>query len=266
MWFADFLYAHRLLGLERLVSIERSSGYRRALFNRPFRCIRVLRGDSSEVLPKLSWRRPELVWLDYDSKPSREALLDVSVLAAKLRSSSVVVVTYNAEAPTATEERPGEAAEAWARNVFGDIMPPGQDYPGLHRATSYGSGLISLLWTHLRSLLVQNGRSAEGYVWVPLFSFLYKDTVRMATVGAALLSNDDACALAASRLSELVAYPMGEVPFTIALPPLTHRERLAIDRCMPRGTPRLPFALPTGQLEAYMRLYRHYPVFAEVDL
>ena len=58
MWFADFLYAHRQLGLKALFSIERREGYRRAVYNRPFRCVRVIPGDSSVVLPSLNWTGP----------------------------------------------------------------------------------------------------------------------------------------------------------------------------------------------------------------
>jgi hypothetical protein len=36
MWFTDFLYAHRRLGLNSLTSIEKPDGFRRAAFNRPF--------------------------------------------------------------------------------------------------------------------------------------------------------------------------------------------------------------------------------------
>src|SRR5688572_5058812 len=56
MWFADFLHAHRRLGLTALVSIELEAGYRRAVFNRPFKCVRVVEGNSSVVLPSLKWR------------------------------------------------------------------------------------------------------------------------------------------------------------------------------------------------------------------
>src|SRR5260221_1977186 len=61
MWFADFLYAHRRLGVKSLVSIEKTEGYRRALFNRPFKCVPVIEGDSYVGLPSLDWKQSSIV-------------------------------------------------------------------------------------------------------------------------------------------------------------------------------------------------------------
>ena len=66
MWVTDFLYAHRRLGLQSLISIEAPEGFRRAAFNRPFKCVKLLKGYASTVLPSLGWRRPAIVWLDYE--------------------------------------------------------------------------------------------------------------------------------------------------------------------------------------------------------
>jgi len=67
IWFTDYVMAHKLLGIDDMVSIESDEiGYRRAVFNSPYATVRVLQGLASEVLPTLYddalvARRPWLV-------------------------------------------------------------------------------------------------------------------------------------------------------------------------------------------------------------
>src|SRR5438128_622831 len=54
IWFTDFTMAHKLLGIDDMVSIESHPvGYRRAVFNSPYATVKVREGYSSEVLPAL---------------------------------------------------------------------------------------------------------------------------------------------------------------------------------------------------------------------
>jgi hypothetical protein len=283
MWFSDFLYAHRRLGVKTLTSIERTEGYRRAVFNRPFKCVRVVEGDSSVVLPSLNWRHASIVWLDYDYAPERESLQDIALLAGKLASGSVLMVTYDARPPWKDSDN-AETREAVLRRVFGDAVPftPSRKRrtgaktrkvgSGLTRQSEYAPTLVSILWTHLKNLLVQNGRAAgERLVWLSLFSFHYRDGAPMITIGAALLSPADARCVVEGELSKHMTYLLGETVFRIAIPPLTQKERAELDRQLPRGrrranTPSLPFPLAQEQIDSYASLYRYYPLLAEVEL
>lgn len=54
IWFTDFVMAHKLLGIDDMVSLEADDiGYRRAVFNSPFSTVRVKHGYSYDVLPNL---------------------------------------------------------------------------------------------------------------------------------------------------------------------------------------------------------------------
>lgn len=272
MWFSDFLYAHRRLGLKTLISIERTEGYRRAVFNRPFKCARVVEGDSSVVLPSLKWRNPSIVWLDYDYAPESESLQDIGLLAAQLVSGSVLMVTYDAQPPWKDGDR-AKTREAVLRRIFGDAVPSTPTKRGtasgraLTHQSEYAGTLVSLLWTHLKNLLVQNGRAAgEQLAWRPLFSFYYRDGAPMITIGTALVTADDAVRLDAAELSEHLTYLLGETLFSIAVPPLTQKERAELDRHLPSKSVNLPFPLKPEQIESYARLYRYYPLLAEVEL
>lgn len=272
MWFADFLYAHRRLGLRSLVSIERTEGYQRAKFNQPFKCVRVVEGDASEVLPTLSWRSPSIVWLDYDYSPDRGTLQDVAYLSGQMVSGSVLMVTYDARPPW-REDATAEEREDTVRKVFGDAAPPPvrrgrpvKNKAMTHRST-YAPKLAELLWAYLKNIIVQNGRAeSNGMAWMPLFTFFYQDKAPMLTVAAALLDSSDRDALVASEPFRELPYARGETIFPIAIPPLTPKERAELDRRLPSRTVALPFPLRQEQIEAYRSLYRYYPLFAEVDL
>src|SRR5437762_3665630 len=101
-YFSDFLLVHRRLGINDMVSIERDTANRqRFLFNRPFACIEMRFGQSTDVLPRLAWRRRTIAWLDYDGVLEDDVLADAQHLASNMISGSVLVMTLNAE--------PGEA-------------------------------------------------------------------------------------------------------------------------------------------------------------
>jgi Putative O-methyltransferase len=271
MWFTDFLYAHRRLGLQSLTSIEAPEGFRRAAFNRPFKCVRMVEGYSSTVLPTLTWRRPAIVWLDYDYGPESESLQDLSYLSNQLASRSVLMVTYDAAPPWNENATADERVES-VRKVFKNAAPPqvqkpGRGKPRVPHRSSYAPTLTALLWSFLKNELVRNGRAgADDLAWSPLFSFFYRDGAPMITVAAALLNASDREALDRSRPFEHLHYALGETPFSIAIPPLTPRERAELDRRLPCRTVKLPFPLGREQIESYRSLYRYYPLLAEVDL
>lgn len=275
MWFADFLYAHRRLGLTSLTSMERSEGYRRALFNRPFKCVKVVEGDSSDVLPRLKWKNPSIVWLDYDYQPERESLGDIRVLAENLVSGSMLLVTYEAKPPWSADAD-ASAKSASLVKAFGESARTAwrrrttiaKRYRGTAEiADIYPYILVHLLWNYCNDLLVQNGRAAsENLSCYPLFSFYYKDGAPMITIGFALLDSNDRTVIDAIDLKSRLPFLTGQVLFPIDVPPLTPKERAALDRCLPTASPRPSFPLDESQIRAYASLYQYYPLFAEVDL
>src|SRR5258708_2057356 len=65
-YFSDFILFHKSLGIRNMISIERDISNRpRFEFNRPYNCIRMLFGESSELLPTLAWNTKTILWLVY---------------------------------------------------------------------------------------------------------------------------------------------------------------------------------------------------------
>ena len=72
IWFTDFVLAHKTLRVTRSISIEANEiGFSRARFNAPYATVEVVKGMTTDQLPRLLAdqdvaERPAMIWLDYD--------------------------------------------------------------------------------------------------------------------------------------------------------------------------------------------------------
>jgi hypothetical protein len=105
-----------------------------------------------------------------------------------------------------------------------------------------------------------------------MFNYLYADQATMLTFGGMAADEQDARRLRNSGIFDLT-HVTGDAQLEIDVPLLTHREKLAIDRLLPRDRPvphaaldRLQCGLSSSEVEAYRSFYRHYPAFAELVL
>src|SRR5215217_2469184 len=101
-YFSDFSLIHKMLGIEKMTSIEKddaNSG--RFDFNRPYSCIQMEYGASEDVLPSLNWEGRSILWLDYDDRLISPMLTDVNTFISKATSGSLFILTCNAQADAA---------------------------------------------------------------------------------------------------------------------------------------------------------------------
>ena len=98
-FFNDFILLHRRYGMTNLVCIERESHHKdRFLFNKPFDCIEMEWGESTEVLPNLQWTGiPTIVWMDYDDCINEGMLADMRTIFSQLEPGSLALFTIQAE-------------------------------------------------------------------------------------------------------------------------------------------------------------------------
>src|SRR4030066_388389 len=100
VYFTDFTLLHRALRMTDMVSIERhEAALPRLEFNRPFRCIQLRMGETSDVLPELDWDKRTIIWLDYEDPLEMWMLNDVKQLFTDMQSGSIAVFTVNAHPP-----------------------------------------------------------------------------------------------------------------------------------------------------------------------
>lgn len=67
-YFTDFVLLHKMFGINDLISIEKDKfNEARFIFNKPYSCIDMMFEDSHDALKKIkNWKKPTILWLDYD--------------------------------------------------------------------------------------------------------------------------------------------------------------------------------------------------------
>lgn len=268
LWFTDFQIAHKSLGIRDMISMEGDEiGYRRARFNQPFKTVKVKRGYSYKLLPRLIETkalngRPWFAWLDYDKALDEAKVGDVRRAIESAPENSVFVVTLPATGRPFGRpiERPDRL-----RKLLGGVVPDDLAIDDC-RDERLPLTLSKLVSDFMSS---SAARVARPGGFVPAFSIRYKDSTPMITVGGILPAKGAApAAWATVRAADWPALCKRE----IVAPPLTLKEAAVFQSQLPALSPmtrttirRLGFDLKPDQLKSFERYYRYYPVFAQVS-
>jgi hypothetical protein len=268
VWFADFVLAHRILGIESMISIECDPIlFKRAQFNRPYRTVEVLEGKSSDIIPELLRRsdltdRPWIVWLDFTKGITGESRDELVDLARTLPQNSILATTFNAHANTygaPTHRGPR------IRELFGRAAPDHMSLDESKDRNRVMQILARAVEDYLASQAVDAGRQGG---FVPALRLMYVDNAPMVTVAGVLPSpkNDE-------DVRRIVSDPswQGRLDDVIAVGPLTSVELHALESMLPsKARPTrvdvqsAGFDLEEEQLQSFVSHYLRYPQFAQM--
>lgn len=267
IWFTDFVAAHKMLGVNDMISIEADAiGYSRAKFNLPYATVRVLHGASSKILPTLRddeilRGRPWMVWLDYDGPFEESVMDDLRWVVENAPQNSILVVSANGHEMTygAAPDRVERL-----RDIFGSVVP--DDLPkNACKEDRMQQTLADLALNFLRAIAADLARPGG---FVPSFRVVYRDGAPMVTVGGVLPAKG-----AAGIARDMVAQPewRGLPDAPILAPHLTLRETASLQSLLPgakkltRDSVRaLGFDLDDEQITAFERYYKLYPSFVQI--
>ena len=269
--FQDFGMFHHRLGVRDMVSIEKRTGEKRRFeFNRPFSCIKIQWGISYDILPLLSWKKPTIVWLDYEVHPHSEVLQDVSLVASRIRSGSLLVVTVAADPgegsePSAQKERMAKLiARVGKTRVPVDLKP--EHLAKWGTARTYRRIISDVIETTIND---RNAALAESerVAYDQIFNFHYQDGIKMLTVGGIVVNPNDAERLGPEDFKDLRFIRTGDEAYEIRFPILTRKETRHLDTQLPTGrSRRAPVWLPDEDRQSYRDLYRYFPNFVEAEI
>jgi hypothetical protein len=266
VWFADFVLAHKRLKISKMVSIERDPvTASRALFNCPYRFLKIEEGKSGDVLPELLNREgfrasPWIVWLDYDGSLCEDMLDDIYLILNRVPPDSALLVTFNVQSGAYGEQTKDR------RETLQDLFPEVDiDEKGLNTNASFSRIIQQLL---IDEMVASTSKRSRDGIAVPAFNMSYKDTRWMGTVGVLLprASKTDA-------IRELVLKPSwrGMPKEPIDTPLLTSREVAVLQSQLPRPgglterqVRKLGFDLEQARIDAYVKYYADYPTFVQV--
>lgn len=267
IWFTDFVLAHRMLGIDDMVSIEANDvGYRRAVFNSPYATVRVRHGFSSAVLPTLYADdvirgRPWLVWLDYDYQFDETLKADIASIIENAPANSILLVTFNGR-----DIKYGDAPDRpkRLRELFGAAVPD-----DLSKNACREDRMQQTLADFARDFMQSTANDlARPGGFLPAFRIVYRDNAPMVTVGGVMPAKG-AATTAAAVVNDQSWMCRPAKP--IVAPHLTIREASVLQSRLPSTNPldreavrALGFDLEEDQLEAFETYYRQYPSFAQI--
>lgn len=274
IYFTDFKLFHRALGMKQMISIERVKDHKaRFNFNRPFKCVEILYGESGEHLPKLDWdENPKIIWLDYDEHLKATVIDDVHTVCTFAQPGTMLVISVNAEKRNLSKDLDPDLkpTEHLALNVQPYKTPSGltnEDVSGWNLASTYRTIVRHYID---ESLLRRNAgnKSKPKLYFQQLFNFTYQDGAKMLTVGGLLYDATQRDELKRCAFEKMSFYSPGKKSYRIEVPPLTRKEIAHLDQLLPKAQdvdeikmdgvkPRL--------IKHYAQVYRHYPNFMEVD-
>lgn len=335
MWFADFRLAHRVLGMNRMMSMERAQHADRAKFNSPYYTIEVKGGDSSESLKEVDWSVPIISWLDYDGALNPQISNDLKYVLQNCQVDSIVMITLNASRATYRPKGlsgPRDRKQTALGQVEAMLMPgvvPARFEPitkganhGDVSAEEFPEFLAEALLSYMTHLVNSGGgqgnlpgSAPEAATFLPLFNLCHKDGAEMITVGGAITGNSKiarnekvvafaaqihaneeslVCEEAEKTESNCIITDGNKVEhektvnaepkinrtsqrlkhLRLDLVPLTLKEKLVLDSCLPDPKSKDFIARAVGkgvhlghsELEKYWRHYRHFPVFFETPI
>lgn len=279
IYFIDFILLHKLLGLNKLLSLEQETSLEsRVRFNRPFSCIDIRMVPASSEIPNLSRDARHILWLDYDGVIQKGFISDIQSALTILSPGSILLVTVDVEPPEDRDYREVDPSFDSSKEVLG---PKHWKRYFEYHASSYlklglsdddfGKSQLILRSTEILRAGFTRWIVARGEVeFLPMFNFAYKDSHAMLTMGGMIGGRSEKRLLTASSISDTVYYrnDFDSPPFEIHVPRLTRKERIYLDREMPCEDDWTPgdFTLASEDVLHYRDIYRFLPAFAEILL
>ena len=275
VWFSDFILFHRMLGINKMISIEQSEGARaRFEENRPFN-ITIEFGNSSTVLPRLDWSERVIAWLDYDDPLEPTMLQDVRSISARALSGSVLAVSVQCvKAPSLidfqrdTDEVKASGIERF-RQTFGRERVPNDARDDDLAGWPYGVLSRKMLQTEIElSLSERNLKAGSTLRFHPICEIEYQDDARMCTLVGVFIDENDTSRLESCAFERIDFMPRDSRPIRIEMPKLTIRELRKIEQQLPKPAehPLELGSIPSSDAEKFSRMYRYLPNFAVMEI
>lgn len=286
----DFKLIHSHFGNDKMISIEQSEvALKRQAFNLPLSCITALHRESGQFVDEYeSNGEQSIIWLDYTSPSAlRSQIQEVQTLLPKLQVGDILKITLNAN-PMALRsgiyiiDGKRELAEVTRKaqfdvlsNRLGDMLPATVSQEDMTPA-KFPNVLLRTMEFAINTAM-EGRRIAEGVCFLPLVAFSYQDGQQMFTLTGVLVAETGRESFL--RETEIENWEHSctnwNGPNRIAVPALTPREKLIIDRLLPNSQVQqiqdaLGFCLGDEEGESldaidnYRRYYRYYPNFQRV--
>jgi len=293
LWFTDFIHFHKFLNIQQMFSIERDKIiYDRAFYNKPYSCIQLFHGESTEKIEKIlsECKIPSISWLDYDNSifSCNSFVPDVGTIVTMSQNASILIVTMNVNNKIVKDLRDNPATPDWKDRVkkmikgtFGNVNIDGHPNNYFTNQEKFIEFVNPLFFQTIQNSIYNSGNKKVCY---KIFDFSYADNAEMVTQGFIIFDEDKDKEI--EKLNEMKSnYFLNESCFRIEAPVLTVREKNSIDKNMPSQNitqfitdngyfehetedylrpERFGFPINLNTLKSYSELYKFYPTYFEI--
>ena len=239
-YFADFSLFHRNLGISQMISIEgEDRAQDRCEFNKPFACIELKIGESSNVLPNLSINtKDSIVWLDYDGMVSETVFSDINTVVGMMKPDSFFMLSINAELKMLqieSEENEADGLKQILLSKIGEQRFPNQYYEKELTQRLYLEILYQCITQEIYTVIQKrNGMEENKVKFHQSIHFEYRDGAKMLTIGGFLFQeNEEESRLNKMGIQHLSFYRNSSNAYSIKCPILSLREIQALNSHLP---------------------------------
>lgn len=273
IFFIDFKLIHKELGIKEMINIEGNiSDAARFEYNKPFGCVRLEWGQTTDVLPNIDWVGNKIVWLDYDQTLQKYMFEDIETVFALLEPGSFYMATCNSSLPKYFDKKENIHNDGKFKKDFDKYAPFGLT-PKMLTSTNSPALIRHMFSSTINYALRQRNSGItsdhEKLVFCQLLFINYKDGAPMLSFGGILKRKKDLKKLTKSNIFDLPYIRTSENPLNIEPPILTNSEIDLINSYLPIKSKQLLKKselafIPQDDKEKYLDIYRHYPSYVEI--
>lgn len=272
IFFVDFRMIHKELGIKSMINIEANIDDRKRFeFNKPFSCIKLLWGTSTEILLDIDWIGKKIVWMDYDETLQAYMFEDIDTIFSNLNPGSFYFFTCNCSLPKYYNRNLNRYnVEGFEEDFDGHI--PFQHDPEMLTVNNSPNLIRQMILSKINHVLeLRNAILDEPnkLVFTQMLFLTYKDGAPMFSYGGMLLKQSEVNTSKIKNIFSLPYVKKSNNRIEIQSPVLTNPEIDLINSYLPKSKKsfldlkKIDF-IPHVDKENYYTVYRYYPSFVEV--
>lgn len=275
--FDDFKLLHNRLNISSMISLESDANmYKRAKFNRAYKCIQVINQSSTDYIANGDWgNESTIIWLDYtDPKDLSKQFNDIASLSNIVEAHDIIRVTLNANSSSLGKIEVTDPAELWdyrlnkLRERIGENVPVDTLNSEMTKE-KYPLLLLKCLKKMLNRSFIES--KYDKRFLLPIFSTIYEDGQTMLTFTGIVL-DDHSIENEIIQLYKDIPYMScsWDNPIRIRIPELTIKEMLEMNKLLPNKNAQKQLAkkfdyILDDEIKSYISFYKFYPSYQSVN-
>ncbi len=282
--FTDFKLFHRELQINKMISIENGNYSDQKLeLNKPFQCIKILRGNSNLVLPTIDFSIPSLIWLDYDGVLQKYMFEDLETIFHTVPAGSIFIFSCNRELKKGNyveleeylknkEDGKNPMSPEEIKEVFGDLLPFDIENDACTPQKSFYT-IKRMLDKKIQDTISDRNLSKdEDISFHLLYNIIYQEKrgAKMFTYGGIVCDKNINIDSISLDNFDFITNGNPSFVYKIDVPILTHRETLALNQALFDTTKENEIIqakiVTESELNKYKKIYKYCPSFHDVRI